>query len=690
MKSVYEIAVCVALAALGMHSNALAQVTTTTGTTSNAQSGTQVGNSAIVEAREALRKKDRNALAAARAAALASQHPLAQWADYFELSNRLVDAQQSEVDAFYARWPQTYVEDRLRNDWLLELGKRRDWRNFAADFPRFRMNDDREVSCYALMLDQAAGKDVRDAARGHWFSQKEADDGCSLMAAALVDAKVFTSADVWRKARLAMELNRPRSARQAVTLIDVPSASGLQELYESPSRYLLRKASTANRTQAELTSLALIRLAATDPEGAAAALNERWERALPADLAAWAWANAGKQAAQKLLPDAADFYQRADLLTAKNSSASSSNSDWPDDTHAWKLRAALRANNGAGRWPQVVQAVNAMSAAEQADSAWTYWKARGLQAMSKVNPDAPDAANSLEQSRSLMNSLTSQFNFYGKLAADHLGQRVALPPKPAPLTAEERANAVRHPGLSRALQLIAIGLRSEGVREWNFSLRGMNDRELLASAQMACDREVWDRCINTSDRTKVEVDMEQRFPTPFRREVIARAREIGLDPAYVYGLIRQESRFIMDARSSVGASGLMQIMPATARWTAKRIGLDYTPELIADRDTNIKLGTSYLKLALDDFGGSQAMAAAAYNAGPNRPRKWREGPVLEVAAWAENIPFLETRDYVKKVLSNSAYYAAMLTGEAPNLKARLGRPIGPRDLNAPVENKELP
>ena len=123
------------------------------------------------------------------------------------------------------------------------------------------------------------------------------------------------------------------------------------------------------------------------------------------------------------------------------------------------------------------------------------------------------------------------------------------------------------------MQLIAIGLRNEGVREWNFTLRGMGDRELLAAAQLACDREVWDRCINTSERTRAEIDMQQRFPMPFRREVSANARETGLDPAYVYGLMRQESRFIMDARSGVGASGLMQIMPATARWTAKKIGL---------------------------------------------------------------------------------------------------------------------
>jgi soluble lytic murein transglycosylase len=227
------------------------------------------------------------------------------------------------------------------------------------------------------------------------------------------------------------------------------------------------------------------------------------------------------------------------------------------------------------------------------------------------------------------------------------------------------------------------------VREWNFTLRGMDERELLAAAQLACDRQVWDRCINTSERTRGEIDMAQRFPTPFRAEVSAQAREIGLDPAYVYGLIRQESRFIMDARSGVGASGLMQIMPATARWTAKKIGLSYHPGLIADRDTNLRLGTAYLKLVLDDFGGSQALAAAAYNAGPRRPRKWREGPPLEPAIWAENIPFPETREYVKRVLANATYYAAVMGIPGAALKPRLGRAIGPAEAESALD-KELP
>ena len=88
--------------------------------------------------------------------------------------------------------------------------------------------------------------------------------------------------------------------------------------------------------------------------------------------------------------------------------------------------------------------------------------------------------------------------------------------------------------------------------------------------------------------------------------------------------------------------------------------MPYGPRMINDRDTNLRLGTGYLKLLLDDFEGSQALAAAAYNAGPGRPRRWRNGPELEPAMWAETIPFSETRDYVKKVLSNAAYYGAIL------------------------------
>ncbi|MDQ6629058.1 MAG: lytic transglycosylase domain-containing protein, partial [Pseudomonadota bacterium] len=573
--------------------------------------------------------------------------------------------------------------DRLRNDWLLELGRRRDWANFAAEYPRFRMNDDREVSCYAVLAEQAAGKAVKDAGLEAWMAQKEADDGCALLAATLFETKQLATAEVWKKVRLGIDANRPRAARQAAVLLGPGIAASVGELLDSPARYLARKASATTRSDAELAVLALMRLAASDSESAAALLADRWQRALPDDLAAWAWASVARQSAVKLQPEAADQFLRAERANRKGGHEI----DPTDEMLAWKVRSALRADNGRPRWQQLMQAINAMTPGEQKDAAWVYWKARALQALAK---DSQDGEALRTTSRDLLAGIAGQLNFYGQLAAEELGQPQVLPARPAPLSDAERAAAAAQPGFVRALTLISIGLRNEGVREWNYTIRGLGDRELLAAAQLACDREVWDRCINTSDKTRAEIDMEQRFPTPLRGEVAARAREIGLDPAFVYGLIRQESRFIMDARSGVGASGLMQLMPSTARWTARKIGLPYSPSLITDRDTNLRLGSAYLKLVLDDMNGSQAMAAAAYNAGPGRPRQWRNGPVLETAIWAENIPFPETRDYVKKVLSNSTYYATLLGSKGATIRSRLGSPVGPADPNAPALDKELP
>ncbi len=643
----------------------------------------QPGDSAILEAREAVRKKDRAKLQSARTAATAQQHPLAMWVDYWELSDRLTEARQEELTAFYARWPGTYVEDRLRNDWLLELGRRRDWVNFGAEMPRFRMNDDREVTCYALLAEHVTGKDVRDKALASWYEQREADDGCAMMAAALYDAKRITAADVWRKVRLSIEANKPRAARQAAVLVSVAAASQVNELNDNPARYLSRKG-TANRQEAEFAALALVRMAGSDADAAARQLNERWDTALPGDLAAATWLAVARQAALRLQAEASDYFLRAELRAAK----AGASLDWTDDTLAWKVRAALRGDNGVPRWHAVLQGIDAMSAAEQREAAWLYWKARALQAISR---ESPDAETLRATAQTLLGNIAGQLSFYGGLATENLGQTLSLPARPAPLTESEREAAMRQPGLTRALQLIALGLRQEGVREWNFSLRGMADRELLAAAQVACDREIWDRCINTSERTRAEVDMEQRFPTPFRAEVQARAQEAGVDPAYVFGVIRQESRFIVDAKSNVGAMGLMQVMPATARWTARKIGMvNYQADHIAERQTNLRLGSSYLKLVLDEFGGSLAMAAAAYNAGPSRSRKWREGPVLEAAVWAENIPFTETRDYVKKVLSNAAFYTALLSERPASLKEPLGETVGPRLAEAPPPDLDLP
>ena len=632
------------------------------------------GDDTLLEMQQAFRKGDRKKLELLLPAARG--HALEPWAAYWELKARLNEATSQEVQAFMQRYAGSYQEDRLRNDWLLLLGQRREWGQFADLHPHYRMSDDREVRCYALLIGQIKGTAPASAAddvRSNWYALRDADDGCTHAAGELYSYKKLSALDIWRKARLGAEANRSRVVRAAVEIVAPEVLTQLKEVLDAPSKYLLARNMAGSRVRQELVLLALIRLASGDPDSAAHQLDSKWSEYLSAEERNWAWGVIGKSAAQKLSGSAHGYFSNV-----------TRNSHLNDDLLGWKVRAALR----AGQWKAVRNVVDAMGAEARQDSTWVYWKAR---AMLATKPSEADRA----EARQLLEGIAGTRGFYEQLALEELGQRITVPPAPAPLTAEEKAAARANPGLNRGLYAILLGLRSEGVREWNYTTNlhtpgGMADRELLAAADFACQREVWDRCINTSERTKTVTDMAQRFPMPFRAAVVERAQGIGLDPAYVYGLIRQESRFIMDARSHVGASGLMQVMPATARWTARKIGLTgFTADQITDRDTNITIGTAYLKLALDDFAGSMPMAAAAYNAGPGRPRSWRNGPVLDAAIWAENVPFAETRDYVKKVLANTTNYAAMLTGQPQSLKSRLGT-IGPRDAAAPEVNTDLP
>ena len=640
-------------------------------------------DSTVVDAREAARRKDKPGLLAAKATLQAAQHPLALWAEYWDLTGRLKEATVDEVEAFYARWPGSYVEDRLRNDWLLELGRRRDLNALARDYPRFRMNDDREVSCWWLLSEHLAGRNVADAGRKAWLAQRDLDEGCNLLATALVDAKRLGPDDVWLKARLSVEAQRPGAAKAAVGLLGEGVARDVGPAIDNPALFL-RKSGGITRNAHELRLLAVMRLAAADLDAAQSQLEDN-KLALPRPLTAWAWAYVARQAAFKLQPDAASHVNRAWQAVRADEPPGFS-----DDTLAWGVRAVLRATPSAGRWTLVLRQIGAMSATEQADPAWVYWKARATQALA---PFGADGDGQRAQARQLFDSIASPLGFYQSLAADELGQKPPLPPTPAALTTAERDAAARHPGLGRALMLVSLGLRDEARREWNFSLRGMGDRELLAAARLACEASDWLLCINTAERTKAEVDLSLRYPMPYAADITQAAQAVGLEPAYVFGLIRQETRFMHQLRSSVGATGLMQVMPATGRWVARKAGLDLStkPEALADPVTNLRLGTLYLKLVLDDLGGSQALAAAAYNAGPGRPRRWREGVPVDAAAWAESIPFQETRDYVKKVLSNTAIYASLLDArKPPQLRTRLGDRIGPRDSTAPAPNTELP
>ena len=606
--------------------------------------------------REAARRDD-----AVSVALLAERLPnfaIPSYIDYYRLKVRLRDAAPTEIRAFLARYEGTAIGDRLRNDWLLELGRTRSWASFDEQYPLFALNDDTQVKCYALLSRALKGQPAADEARVLLTSTQNYGEACPALIITLLQNGQFTVNDVWSQMRLAAEAGNTAVARRIVLLAEVPESLLIQAIERPES--LLARGVGAGRGAHEAFIIALGRSARANPQLAANTLLNTGEQ-LSAPERALGWAQIALQAATKLSPDAMQYWRRAQGAPLSL------------EAYQWQARSALR----AGDWKFVRSAIEAMPLALKNDSTWVYWYGRALQAEGR----AQDAQLQFQ-------SIGAMHGFYGQLALEELGQKIVVPVRAAEVTPEEIAPMAQNPGFRRAMKFFDLNLRFEGYREWNWELRRMNERQHLAAAEFARQNNLLDRMVNTSDRTQVAVDFTQRFPSPYADIMRANALPLGLDVAWVYGLIRQESRFIMNARSHVGASGLMQLMPATASFVARKIGMEgFTPGQVNDIPINIRLGANYLKMVLSDLDGSQAMATAAYNAGPGRPRAWRATlpRAVEGAIFAESIPFAETRGYVKNVLSNATYYAALFDNQPQSLKARLGM-VAPKGFVA----SELP
>ncbi|GAA4022358.1 lytic transglycosylase domain-containing protein [Actimicrobium antarcticum] len=605
--------------------------------------------------RDAARRDD--AVAAADLASRLPNYAIPSYVDYYRLKPRLRLASSLEIRDYLRRYDGSAIADRLRNDWLLDLGRQRNFAVFDEQYPLFALDDDLQLKCYALLSRAAKGEQVAVQARALLVSPKDYGDACSTLIATLAQAGQFTNDDVWAQFRLAAETSQVVAARRLAPLIEATDSQIIQAIEKAP--LVMAQGPGNSRVTHQLFIVALGRVARTSPDQAASALMNVESRLLP-DERALGWSQIALQASLKLLPETTTAYW------SRTSGAALSG-----EGYQWRVRMALR----SGDWALVRQAIDAMPADLRDDAAWVYWRARALRSLGER-----------DEAQKLFQSIAEQTNFYGQLALEDLGQKISIPLAGEPLTAAEIARVAANPGFRRALKFFDMNLRFEAVREWNWELRKMSERDHLAAAEFARQSNILDRMVNTSDRTKSERDFTQRFPSPFRDFMVTSTSALGLDMAWVYGLIRQESRFIMNARSHVGASGLMQLMPSTARYVANKIGMSgFTPGQVNDVSTNIQLGTNYLNMVLRDLDGSQALATAAYNAGPGRPRSWRATlpRTVEGAIFAESIPFAETRGYVKNVLSNATYYAALFEGKPQSLKARLGN-VAPKGF-APTE-----
>lgn len=665
---------------------------------------TRSGDEAFMQAYEAAAKGDRERLSALvrQHRTLWREHPLGMYPEYWLLRQRvrLEPAAQIEslVADFTERHPQTLLADRLRLEWALTLGLRAstadDWTAFERVRSQVIWADDAQLRCLVSLArwhqaqDDAAAltRALREARQVLAATRESAGEGCQRLSDTLLDAGRIS---LWERVRSLVEHNQLPSARRLVARAPRAQAEQALAALDRPAHTLtalvtrVERATQATPLEREWALLALARLSADNPELAwrhAMALNLHFspeERAL-------AWGRIGHMLALKHAPEAREAYLRGGVWVGVLPGVARA-----DEVLEWQVRAALRHSTGPD-WSMVRTTIERMNATAQGEPAWVYWYARALMVLGETAETV--AAHDLLQS--IASDAQAQTGFYGLLAAEALGVNVRLPAA-TPAAPELVAQFEQHPSVVRALRFYALGLRVEGNREWNWLARagregqGLDDAGLLALAEVAQRREIWDRAISTSERTRQQFDFQQRFPTPHREQLFTHTATAGLDATWVYGLIRQESRFIVDVRSSVGAAGLMQLMPKTARYVARRAGLsDFSHTRITDADLNLRLGTNYLRYVYDELDSSALLATAAYNAGPSRARAWRASlprPV-EGAIFAETIPFNETRDYVKRVLANAVlYYGVLGDGQLPSLRARLGHVVPKR-----AEVSELP
>lgn len=624
------------------------------------------GDERIAQARDAATRGDAQRLGAL--AATPTDHVLEPYVQYWLLSARIArtsePAPTEQVASFLQQNAGSWLAEKLRTEWARRLGREGLWSQFNGEFALLGQAD-QELQCYAIQADNAGAAESRRALMAQWLTLLDVPDSCLLPMQSLLVDGTLSADDGWQRFRRLVEGKRLGAARRTLGWLAEAQAvnpATIQMALESPERFLNSPAaqSPGGRAGRELVLAALARLVRSDLGGALA----RWRALESADYRdderAYVLGQLGWMGGIKQLPEANGWFVRARGVVMS------------EEQRAWQARVALR----AGDWAAVRAAIESMSVSQREQADWTYWLGRALRQQGMA-----------QEAQALFARSAGLPTFYGILSAEALGRHFVWPQPAQPASAME-IEQVRNLGdIRRAEALVRLNLRTESLREWNWALRGADDRFLLAAAEYARRIGLYDRAINTAERTRNQHDFGLRYLAPYYDVFAKEARVNSLDVAWVYGLVRQESRFLPVARSGVGAQGLMQVMPDTGRWIARKTGMDnYTHDWLTRIDTNVQLGTAYLGHVLASLDNQPVLASAAYNAGPGRALRWRGSKALEGAVYAETIPITETRDYVKKVMANSVIYAVLFDERSALLERRLGRVPGQGEGSSPADD----
>lgn len=606
-----------------------------------------------LNARAAFRAGDADALTQAKAGMANSS--LAVYADFWQLWRQTKGDDSAAIEAFIARDERDFLSEKLRGEWLRQLAKKQDWATFRQQYARLQDPSETELQCFywqsALASNEPIPRVEAKALRASlWLTAKDLPSACAPVQQALQAQGVISNEDVWLRLRLALDANAGGLARHLLQSLggDLP-ADALKSLQADPAAYLA-KADFADRAQRELAAYAYGRWARKDLALASQHLSEQVE-ALGAE-APVAWRQIALAAARQFDRQSETYFQQSESAF------------WPDSHRENRLRLLVR----FGDWAQFQRQYQALPARLQDSRPWLYWQGIAHQALGNQRA-----------AKYVFLHLAQEDDYYGLLAAERVGDKSHRTLAMAVMT--EKSDAIRlaqSAGFQRAFALRALGQRWEAVNEFNWAIKHADPALILAAAHAANDVAWYDRAIYAAEQVSGAEALRLRYLTPYREFAVSLSEDRALDSAWVYGLMRQESRFVPNASSVVGAGGLMQLMPTTAQWVSAKLGEPYRPEAVNDPEQNIRMGTFYLSHVLESLG-HPVLATAGYNAGPRRAREWQDETELDATRYIESIPFSETRDYAKKVMTNAVHYARAFGQGETRLSARLGA-IPPRPV----------
>ena len=579
--------------------------------------------------------------------------------DYDYLKDRIPDTPKATLRDFINNNQDSPVSSQLRLKWLEYLAKRQDWDTFLQEYRD--VDETSELNCRRLNHLLHTSQDqfpLLAEVEYLWLTGNRLPAACDSVFKDWRKAGRMTSQLVWDRINLAMERRNLSLAQELRSYLDQGDRVWVDRwvaMSRNPQRELQNIRYPVEMPVARMVvRYGVVRLGYTDPAEAMkewSRLKEKYEFFGEDDNYVLRWV--GILAAQQHLPGAVEWL----------SAVSASSND--KTLREWRVRAALR----AGQWQTGLRFISALSDEEQKDSEWLYWKARLLE----KTGDKKDAWP-------IFSELATERSYYGFLAADHVGRDYSMQHVSIDASPEEISAMLAEPGIQMAQELFIMGEIVAARRQWTWSTRAMSSRSLQVAAVLARQWGWYDRAILTVAKSDHLDDLDLRFPILYRDMVEDSAQKSDIDPSWVYGVLRQESAFVTDARSGAGALGLMQLMPQTGRLTGRQLNLNITSNsAILKVENNLRLGAGYLKNVLDANNGHQVLATAAYNAGPNRVKEWLpETQGLDADAWVESIPYTETRNYVKNVLGYTMVYAYRLGNTRLRLQDRMV-PIPPVD-----------